>query len=99
MSERVPKNGRIGLSIEKWSNPGDYREKVESLRVSKNCPVEYRKRVESMLVPKNGRIRASTGKGRIPASIEKLFEREPKNGTISVSTGKWSNPGEYRERV
>ena len=29
-------------------NPGEYREKVESLRVPENCPDEYRKMVESM---------------------------------------------------
>ena len=38
---RVSKNGRISVSIEKGSNPGDYREKVESERVSKYCPDEY----------------------------------------------------------
>ena len=44
-------------SNEKWSNlseyremlnPGEYREKVESVRVSKNCPEEYRKMLESV---------------------------------------------------
>ena len=43
-------------------NPGEYREKVDPVRVWKNCPDEYRKRVESVCVPKNGRIRASSGK-------------------------------------
>ena len=38
----VPKNGPISVSTEKWSNPCEYREKVESVRVSKNCSDEYR---------------------------------------------------------
>ena len=46
LSQRVPKKGLICVSTEIWSNPGEYREKVESVRVSKNCPSEYRKRVE-----------------------------------------------------
>ena len=43
---------------------GEYQEKVESVRVSKNFSNEYRKMVELVRVP---------GKGRIRASIEKLF--------------------------
>ena len=35
LSRRVPEMGRICVSTEKWENPGEYREKVESLRVSK----------------------------------------------------------------
>ena len=62
LSLRVPEKGRICVSTEKWWNPGEYRENVESLRVSKNRLREYRKMVESLLVPKNGGIRASTGK-------------------------------------
>ena len=38
-------------------------------------------------------------KGRIRASIKKLFGQVQKKCSISVSTGKWSNPGEYREKV
>ena len=38
------------------------------------------------------------GKGRICASIEKLFERVLEKGRISVSTEKWSNPGKYPEK-
>ena len=48
LSGRVPKNGRLNVSTEKWSNPGKYREKEEFVRVSKNCPDEYRKMVESV---------------------------------------------------
>ena len=48
MSRRVPEKGRICVSTEKWENPGEYLEKVESVRVSKICPDEYRKRVESV---------------------------------------------------
>ena len=39
------------------------------------------------------------GKGRIRASILKLFPRVPKNARISVSTGKWQSPGDYRKMV
>ena len=48
LSRRVPEKGRICVSTEKWWNPGEYQEKVESVRVSKNCPGEYRKRVQSV---------------------------------------------------
>ena len=56
LSGRVSEKGRISVSTRKWENPGEYREKVESMRVSKNCPddtgkgsnqCEYRKMVES----------------------------------------------------
>ena len=33
LSQRVPENGRMFVSTEKLWNPGDYREKEESLRV------------------------------------------------------------------
>ena len=62
MSERVPKNDRIRVSTGKKMNLGEYQEKVEFVRVPKNCPNEYGKRIESGSVPKNNRIRASTGK-------------------------------------
>ena len=62
LSRRVPENGRISVNTEKWYHPSHYREKVESVRVSKNCLGEYQKRVESVGVPKNGIIRVSTGK-------------------------------------
>ena len=61
-------------------NPGDYREKVESVRVPENCPDEYQKMVES------GRVQ---GKGRIRASIEKLSPQVPEKGRTCVSTEKW----------
>ena len=54
--EQVPKNGRIRVSTGKLLNPGEYREKVESVRVPRNFSDEYRKMVESRSVPKNGRI-------------------------------------------
>ena len=47
LSRRVPKKGRISVSTEKWKNLGEYREKVELVRVSKNCTGEYRKRAAS----------------------------------------------------
>ena len=55
----VPKNGRISVSTEKWKNRGEYRAKIESVRVLKNCPDEYRKpgeylkKVESEQISKN----------------------------------------------
>ena len=48
LSLLVPKKGRICVSTEKWLTPGEYREKVESVRVLKNCPDDYKKMVESM---------------------------------------------------
>ena len=62
LSERVPKIGRMRVSTGNWKDSGEYREKVESVRVSKYCPKEYRKMVESGLVPENDRIWASIGK-------------------------------------
>ena len=41
---------------------GEYREKVESMRVPKNCPHEHEKMVESVSGPENSRIGESTGK-------------------------------------
>ena len=46
LSGRVSEKGRISVSTRNWWNPGEYREKVESVRVPKNYPDEYRKRVE-----------------------------------------------------
>ena len=69
------------------------------MRVLKNCSSEYRNRVESVRVCKNGRIRASTGKGIIRASTEKLSRRVPEKGSVSESTGKRYNPCEYRKTV
>ena len=48
VSRRVPEKGRICVSTEKWYNPGEYRENVEYVRVSKKCPDEHRKMVESV---------------------------------------------------
>ena len=62
LSELASKNGRFGVSTRNWYNPGEYREKVDSVRVPKNCPDEYLTRVESVSIPKNGTIPASTGK-------------------------------------
>ena len=90
LSRRVPEKGRICVSTEKWWNPGEYREKLESIRVSKNFPGEYQKMVKSNRVP---------GKGRIPASIEKLSRGVPKKGRIYVSNEIWWNPGEYQEKA
>ena len=38
---RAPEKGRICVTSEKWWNLGEYREKLESMRVSKKCPDEY----------------------------------------------------------
>ena len=40
LSRRELENDRICVSTEEWWNPGEYREKVESVRVSKNGPGE-----------------------------------------------------------
>ena len=80
LSRWVSEKGRISVSSEKWQNPGEYREKVESMPLLKNCMVEFRKRVESGRVP---------GKGRIRSTIEKLSRRVSENRRISVSTRKW----------
>ena len=44
----------------------------------------------------SGRVQ---GKGRIPASIEKLSRRVSEKARICVSTKKWKNLGEYPEKV
>ena len=62
LSERVPKNGKIRVSSEKWNDSDEYRDKVESVRVPKNCVNEYRKMVESGSVPEKATIPSSTGK-------------------------------------
>ena len=76
----VTEKGPINVSTEKMKNPGEYEEKVESVRVSKNSSDECQKSVLSVWVP---------GKGRILGSVEKLFDWVPEKGQISVSTEKW----------
>ena len=34
LPRQLPKKGRISMSTAKWQNPGQYREKVHSVRVS-----------------------------------------------------------------
>ena len=80
LSTQLSEEGTICVSTQKLYNPGEYREKVESVRVPKNCPDEYLKTLESVWVPENGRIRAST---------QKLSGRVSKNVRISVNIGKW----------
>ena len=46
LSGRVPKNVIISVNTGKWSNTGEYCEKVESVRIPKNCPDEYLKTLE-----------------------------------------------------
>ena len=52
LSGPVRKNGRISVSTGKLLNPGEYQQKVESVRVPKNCPDQFEKMVESVSVPK-----------------------------------------------
>ena len=77
------------MSTEKWSNrastgkrknPYEYKKivRVSTEKWSNQC--DYRKMVESVRVP---------GKGRIRATIEKLFGCVPKMGPINVRTEKW----------
>ena len=47
-SGRVSEKGRLSLSTRNWKNPGEYQEKVESVRVQKIYPDEFRKMVESV---------------------------------------------------
>ena len=42
----LQKKGPINVSTEKWKNPGEYHEKVESVQVSKNYSDVYRKRFQ-----------------------------------------------------
>ena len=96
-SRRVPERCRICVSTEKWHHTGHYREKVESVRVSKNRPGDSEKRsnlCEYRKMAESGSVR---GKSRIRASVEKLsrgvLEKGrnflvPKNGIIRVSSGK-----------
>ena len=90
LSGGVPEKGPIIVSTEKWKNPGQYREKVDSVRVSKNCHREYQKRLESVWLLKNGIIRVSTGKRKNLCECRK---------TVPGSTGKWLNLWEYRKMV
>ena len=48
LSGRVSKNGGISVTTGKWQNPGEYREKIESVRVPKNYSEEFQKMVESV---------------------------------------------------
>ena len=95
LSVRVSEKGRISVSIGNWYNLGEYREKLESVRVPNNCPVEYRKMVQSAWVPENGRIRVSQEKVEsvqvmktCPGEYQKRVEsmREPENGIIQERT-------------
>ena len=89
LSERVSENGRISVSTGKWWNLGEYRKKVESVPLLKNCPDEFRKRVnqcENRKMVESGRV---PRKGRIRATIEKHSGRVSEEGRISVSTRCW----------
>ena len=99
MSGPIHKNGRMSVSTKKLLNPSEYRQKIESVRVPKNCrsnskiflnQCEYRNIVESRLV---------TAKAGIRASTKKLSGPVRKNGRISVSTEKLLNPFKYRKTV
>ena len=43
LSGPVSEKGRISVSTRKWENQGEYREKVESVRVSKTIWTNMRK--------------------------------------------------------
>ena len=64
LSGRVSEKGRFSVSTGKWQNPGEYREKLESMRVSEKGrisvssenwlnPGEYQEKVESVPLLKN----------------------------------------------
>ena len=65
MSRPVPEKGRISVSTEKWQNSGEYREKVESVRVSKKL---------SRRIPKKGRISVGTEKWKNPGQYREKVE-------------------------
>ena len=46
LSEPIRKNYRISVSTDKLLNPGDYWQKLESVRVLKSCPDQFEKMVE-----------------------------------------------------
>ena len=52
LSGRLPEKDRISVSLEKWWNSGEYREKFEFVWVPKKYPDEYLKMIESVWVPK-----------------------------------------------
>ena len=85
-SERVPGKGRIHGDTEKLSSR--VLEKVEYVRIPKNCPGEYWKRVESVRVLKMVECGRVPGKGRVRLNTKKLSGRVLENGRISDSTGK-----------
>ena len=62
LSDRVPKNGRIRVSTAIWKDSVENGDKVESVRLLKNCPNQYQKMVESGSITENERIPATTGK-------------------------------------
>ena len=45
---RVSEKGRISVSTRNLENPGEHREKVESVPLLKNCTDDYQKNVESV---------------------------------------------------
>ena len=59
--EWVQEKSPIDVSTEKWSNPCKYGEKVESVRVSKNCSGGYQKK---------GLINVSTEKWKNPGEYQ-----------------------------
>ena len=48
LSGRVSEKGRISVSTRNLENPGEHREKVESVPLLKNCTDDYQKNVESV---------------------------------------------------
>ena len=90
LSGPVRKNCRISVSTEKLLNPGDHRQKTESVRVPKNCPDQFGKIFESVWVPEHCWIQASNGKSWNPCKYWK---------TVRTSSKKWKNQCEYRKIV
>ena len=87
LSRCESEKGRICVSTDQSKNTGEYREKIESVRVSKNFPAITGKRsnlCENRQIEESGLV---PGKDRIRASIEK----------IPAGTGKGSNLCEYRK--
>ena len=81
LSERVPKDGRICMSTEKWLNLGEYRKMVESGRVPGKGGIRASTLKLSGPIRKNGRIGVSTEKLLNPGEYRQKVEsvRVPKN--------------------
>ena len=99
LSWRVPENGGICVSTEKGLNPGDYRAKEESLRVSKKCSGEYQKMYNPCEYRKT--VPGITEKGSNLCEYQKMLEcgRVPQKCRIRTSFEKLSRQVTKKGRI